>query len=105
MTPDGPTLGEVMRGVDDLKRQLGEVSKLIASERAESARIYVRSDVFAAERSADAIQLQGLEQEVHSLSKRIDESDARKRTDRALILSGLIFPIVVALVVAAVLAR
>lgn len=100
MTPDAPTLGELMRVVVDIRQQLTDMRQ----QAAEREKLFVRADVFEARQASDAIQLNGLEKEVHSVSKRLDAAEERARSTRWLVWSSLIAPLLVGLVLAAVLA-
>jgi hypothetical protein len=106
-TSDGPSLGEVVRRLEDIVARLDEMQRTSAEREARNEKIYVRADVFAAREATDAVQLRGIEGEIHSLSKRFDATETRistmeerRRQDRALVLSGLAFPLIVALLTA-----
>lgn len=49
-----PTLGEVLRRLDDVVKQLGDISREIKEDRAVAAGTYVRQDVYMAERAAQS---------------------------------------------------
>ncbi len=104
---NGPTLGEVVRRLEDIVVRLDEIQRGTAEREARFEKTYVRVDVFEAVQATDAVQLRGIEGEIHSLSKRFDATDARistveerRRQDRALVLSGLAFPLIIALLTA-----
>jgi hypothetical protein len=106
-TGDGPSLGEVVRRLEDIVARLDEMQRGTADLQARFEKTYVRSDVFQAVQATDAVQVRGLEGELHSLSKRFDATDARintieerRRQDRALVLSSLAFPLIIAVVTA-----
>jgi hypothetical protein len=106
-TSNGPSLGEVVRRLEDVVARLDEMQRGTADLQARFEKIYVRSDVFQQVQATDAVQVRGLEGEIHSLAKRFDATDARistieerRRQDRALVLSGLAFPLLVALITA-----
>jgi hypothetical protein len=106
-TGDGPSLGEVVRRLEDIVARLDEMQRGTAEREARFEKTYVRSDVFQAVQATDAVQVRGLEGEIHSLSKRFDATDARintieerRRQDRALVLSSLAFPLIIAVVTA-----
>jgi predicted RNA-binding protein len=106
-TGDGPSLGEVVRRLEDIVARLDEMQRATAEREARFETIYVRADVFRAVQATDAVQMSGLEAEIHSLVKRFDATDTRigtveerRRQDRALVLSGLAFPLVIALLTA-----
>ena len=47
-----PTLGEVLRRLDDVSRQMTELAREMKADRAEAAATYVRQDVYVAQRQA-----------------------------------------------------
>ena len=130
-TPGGDiTLGEVMRRMDELGRRVAEAVHRI-EETAKSAqerevrfelRFLPRAE-YELSQQADAIQLRGLEAEVHKVSKqqeacetarkddnrmhenRWKEAEARARQNRTLVLSALVFPLLVGLIMAFLLAQ
>jgi chromosome segregation ATPase len=127
-TSDGPSLGEVVRRLEDIVARLDEMQRATAEREARFETIYVRADVFRAVQATDAVQMNGLEAEIHSLAKRFDATDARistieeqrkqerkqdleaigkiedrRRQDRALVLTGLAFPIIILLLSAVLL--
>jgi predicted RNA-binding protein len=109
-TSDGASLGEVVRRIEDIVARLDEMQRGTAEREARFEKTYVRSDVFQAVQTTDAVQIRGIEGELHSLAKRYDATEARistieerRRQDRALVLSGLAFPLIVALLTALVL--
>jgi hypothetical protein len=106
-TSDGLSMGELMRRIEDIVARLDEMQRGTAEREARFEKTYVRADVFQQVQATDAVQVRGLESEIHSLSKRFDATDARistveerRRQDRALVLSGLAFPLIVALLTA-----
>ncbi len=105
MTDDAPTLGEVVRRLYDIVRRLDEMQRANAEREARYEQTYVRLDVFQARETADAIQVRGIEGEVHSLGKRLEQQEERRRTDRALLFTSLIAPLLVAAITAIFLAR
>lgn len=108
MSDDAPTLGEIVRRLDDISRRLDEVSHRLDQREIRMAAEYVRRDVFEAVQTADAIQVRGIEGETHSLGKRLDaeatqlaariiRTEDQRRQDRALLLGSLAFPLLVML--------
>jgi hypothetical protein len=116
VTPDGPTLGEVVRRLDDAVRELREMRREIADDRARfEARFLPRAE-FDLAQAADAIQMRGLEGETHSVAKRlealevkvdgktrevngrVDQIEERYRAYRTLVLSAFVFPLLVMLI-------
>jgi hypothetical protein len=117
----GPTLGEVVRRLDEAIREIRETRRERAESHSRSEATYLRKTEFAAERQTDAVVIRGLENEVHSTSKRIEALDVeltvgfkdvkadlqrieeRRRTDRMWLVGGLAFPIILMLVAAVML--
>lgn len=75
---------------------------------------HVRLDVYSAQQQTDAVQIRAWEAEMHSLGKRLDrlmesttaafrDLDDRRRADRALILTGLVLPLILLLLGAVLL--
>jgi hypothetical protein len=100
VSDDAPTLGEVVRRLDEVSRRLDDVSARLEQRASQMEAAFVRKDVFEAVQQSDAIQMRGLEGETHSLGKRLDTVEDRRRQDRALLLGSLAFPLLVALIVA-----
>lgn len=98
MDDGAPTLGEVVRRLDDVSRRLDEVSSRLEQRAAQMETAFVRKDVFEAVQQSDAIQMRGLEGETHSIGKRLDTIEDRRRADRALLLGSLAFPLLVTLI-------
>ncbi len=101
--PDGPTIGELFRRFDGLANEVREFRRDVAEQQRRFASEYLRRAEYDALQASDVVQLRGLEQEVHNLEKRMEKADERRRTDRALVLSALVAPILVAMFVAAFL--
>jgi hypothetical protein len=104
-TSDGPSLGEVVRRLEDIVARLDEMQRATAERESRFEKTYVRGDVFEAVQTTDAVQLRGIEGEIHSLSKRFDATDLRistmqerRRQDRTVLLLGLAFPLIIALI-------
>lgn len=96
MSPTGPTLDEVVRRLDDVVTRLNRLSSQLEET-------YVRKDVLAAKEAADAVQMQGLEEEQRAIGRRLDRMDEATATNRRLIISSFIAPLVVGVVVVLVL--
>lgn len=97
MSENAPTLGEVVRRMDEVSRRLDEITARVELRESRMEAAYVRKDVFEAVQAADASQMRGLEGEVHSVGKRLDTTEERRRQDRALLLGSLAFPLLVTL--------
>lgn len=103
MTDSAPTLGEVVRRLDDVSRRLDEITARVEAREARMEAAFVRKDVFEAVQVADATQVRGIESEVHTIIKRLDLAEERRRTDRALLFTSLIAPLLLMLIGAVVL--
>lgn len=103
MSDDVPTPGEMVRRLDEVSRRLDEVSRRVEDREQRMEAAFVRKDVFDARRQTDDVESAGIARELNSLSKRMDDTEAHRRTDRNLLLSGLAFPLLVAMLVAVVL--
>jgi hypothetical protein len=120
-TNGGPTLGEVVRRLDEAIREIRETRREMAESHSRSEATYLRKAEFAAAQQTDAVVIRGLENEVHSTSKRLDRLDAdlktgfkdvtadlqrveeRRRVDRMWLIGGLAFPLILMLVGAVLL--
>lgn len=96
MSPTGPTLAEVVRRLDDVVSRLDRLYTQLEET-------YVRKDVLEAKEAADAIHMQGLEEEQRAMARRLSEMDEATATNRRLIISSFVAPVVVAVVLALVL--
>lgn len=103
MSDDAPTLGEIVRRLDDVSRRLDDITLRVEAREVRMELAFVRKDVFEAVQASDAIQMRGLEGEVHSISKRLDTTEDRRRQDRALLLGSLAFPLLVTIIAAVLL--
>jgi cell division protein ZapA (FtsZ GTPase activity inhibitor) len=116
-----PTLGEVARRLDEAIREMRETRREMADSASRSEATYLRKSEFLLSQQTDASVIRGLENEVHSTSKRIDtltttlaavqkdmsdevkRIEERRRTDRMWLVGGLAFPLIIMLVAAVVL--
>jgi hypothetical protein len=59
MTPnsDPPTLGEILRRLEDAIRQISELAKQMREDRVYANQTYVRQDVYNANRTADELRV------------------------------------------------
>lgn len=110
MSEEAPAPGEVWRLLNKIDKRLDEMAR----QTIEREKLFVRMDVFEAVQQADGIQARGIEGEVHSLSKRMDNvathtevkkledrmtrTEDQRRTDRNLLLASLAFPLLLLLV-------
>jgi hypothetical protein len=117
----GYTLHEVIRRLDDVVRETRETRRELVDSATRSEATYLRKAEFQLAQQTDASIIRGLENEVHSLSKRLettgsmlersvkDQADEikrieeRRRTDRMWLVGGLAFPLIIMLVAAVML--
>lgn len=97
MSEDAPTLPEVVRRLDAAVTELREMRREIGEDRKTFETRYLPRAEFDLSQQADAIQVRGLEGEVHTIKKRLDTTEDRRRQDRALLLGSLAFPLLVTL--------
>ena len=69
---DEPTLGEVIRRLDDITRQLVDLTRELKEDRSSAAATFVRQDVYMAQRHADHATTADLHGDIQTI-----------RTDRA----------------------
>lgn len=86
-----PGNAELMRAVESLRGDIRDLSAKLDTTA-------VRKDVYAADRSADALQMQSIEDSVHIVSKRIDKTEERQTATWRLALAGLIYPLIVGII-------
>jgi hypothetical protein len=103
VTDDLPGAAEMFRLLTRIDKRLDDMERS-AVEREKN---FVRVDVFEARQETDDVQMKAFENEMHSLTKRLDSTtlkiekvEERRRADRALVLSGLAFPLLVGLIMA-----
>lgn len=117
MPDDVPGSAEMFRLLTRIDKRLDDMER----RSAEREKDFVRVDVFEARQATDDVQLKALENEAHSIAKRleavddkvsvktretndrIDKIEDRRRADRALVLGSLAFPLLVAIIVAVLL--
>ncbi|HET7303639.1 MAG TPA: hypothetical protein VFJ12_03685 [Segeticoccus sp.] len=75
--PDEPTLGEVMRRLDETSRQLADLAGQMREDRNHAAATYVRQDVYVAQRQADHAVVADLQTDIASV-----RSEARHTEDK-----------------------
>lgn len=101
-----PTLGEVLRRLDEVSRQLVDLTREIKEDRVTAAATFVRQDVYLAQRQADQAVMADLHGEVATVrdDRRKDQDVQRQRnlTLAALAITSLVS---IALGIANILAR
>lgn len=91
MTP--VTNSEIVRRLDDITARIADLVRQLETG-------YVRRDVAEAESKTTAVLLDGLENEVHGLGKRMDRADENATANRRLAIAGLVYPLIVGVIVA-----
>lgn len=107
--------------VQEMRAMLAEIRQEIAEDRRTLEAKYLPRVEFTLTQATDAVQIRGLEGELHSLAKRVEsvtatvaendraaatrikEVEDRRRADRALLLGGLAFPFIMLLLSAVLL--
>lgn len=97
VSEEAPTLSEVVRRLDDVVREVREMRREMSEERKDFQLRFLPRAEFDLSQQSDAIQVRGLEGEVHNIKKRLDTTEDRRRQDRALLLGSLAFPLLVIL--------
>jgi cell division protein ZapA (FtsZ GTPase activity inhibitor) len=105
VTDDAPTLGEVVRRIDAAVTELREMRREIADDRRRMTAEFLSKETAEEREATTALQIAGLEKEIHSTGKRLDTIESNRRQDRALLLGNLAFPLLVILLGAVLLAR
>lgn len=82
MSPAAPSTAELMRRIDDIVGRLDRITDNLE-------RSYLRSDVYQADRSADALQFKSLEDDQHLLTKRIDGLTEQRDEERDRIIDRM----------------
>lgn len=97
MTP-APSTAELMRRIDEIVTRLDRITESLE-------RSYLRSDVYQADRQADAFQTKSLEDGLHVLTKRVDGWETRADRARSarwsIFASSLLGPVLVVIVLRA----
>ena len=97
--PDEPTLGEVLRRLDEVSRQLIDTSREMKEDRKSAAATYVRQDVYIAQRQADAAVLADTHGDIQSI-KDDRRKDADWKRQQNLFLAGLTITALVSIAIA-----
>lgn len=104
--PDEPTLGEVIRRLDDVSRQLVELTREIKDDRSANAATFVRQDVYVAQRQADGAVVADLHGEIRTLKEsRQKDSDWRRQQNLSLAVVAIGAVVSIALAIVNILAR
>lgn len=86
-----PTLAEVVRRLDDVSRQLVDLTSQLRTE-------YVGRELYASHREADR-------DDVANLATRMEATEKQRAADRRLVVTAFVAPIIVALVLLYVAAQ
>ena len=83
--PDDPTLGEILRRLDELSRQLIDLTREIKEDRTVAATTYVRQDVYLAQRLSDQAVVADLHGDISAVrEERKKDNDWRRQLNLAL---------------------
>lgn len=83
MTPiNEPTLGEVLRRLDEVSRQLIDIVREIKEDRVDAAKTYVRQDVYIAERQASNAVVADLHGDIQSVKGELGREIRGIKDDR-----------------------
>jgi hypothetical protein len=101
MTPsnDEPTMGEVLRRLDEVSRQLLDLAAQMREDRDKAAATFVRQDVYQAQRIADQAVVADLNGDIRAVNK-ARESDAGFRRQVWLTMGALAITTLVTIVIA-----
>ncbi len=116
-----PTLGEVVRRLEEAIREIRETRRELSDSQARSEATFLRKSEFLVTRQTDDVVIRGLDNSVHSATRRLDSLGAevkdgfkeitselqriedRHRTDRMWLIGGLAFPLIIMLIGAVIL--
>lgn len=79
--PDEPTLGEVMRRLEETSRQLADLAAQMRDDRAHAAQTYVRQDVYLAQRQADHAVVADLQGDIKAVDTKVDSTETARRAN------------------------
>jgi hypothetical protein len=96
-----PTLGEILRRLDDVSRQLIDLTREIKDDRAATAATYVRQDVYLAQRLADQSVVADLHGDIRTVKDERKKDNDWKRQQN-LTLAGLTVTVLVSIALAIV---
>ena len=94
MTGTEPTMGEVVRRLEDIAKQIERTSNDIRTDRAEQARTYVRQDVYTSDKRSEGLARDAIARAAKELEDRLDKADAFKRQIVAGVSVGAILLVV-----------
>ena len=108
MTPPNgePTLGEVMRRLDEVAKQLGRMANEMREDRQQNAATFVRQDVYIAQRHADQAVVADLHGDIRTVKdERKQDQASRRQIWLSLGIAALSTVTAIALAVVNLLAR
>lgn len=94
-----PTMGEVLRRLDEVSRQLLDLAGQMRDDRDKAAATFVRQDVYQAQRIADQAVVADLHGDIRSINKS-RESDAGFRRQVWVTIGTLSISMLVTIVIA-----
>lgn len=104
--PDEPTLGEVLRRLDEVSRQLVDITREIKEDRSAAAATYVRQDVYIAQRQADAAVVADIHGDIKSIKDdRRKDNDWKRQQNLSLAALAITVLVSIALAIVNIVAR
>ncbi|HET6915886.1 MAG TPA: hypothetical protein VFH56_07320 [Acidimicrobiales bacterium] len=97
MTLPEPTMGEVMRRLDEVARQMTELAREMKDDRAAAAATFVRQDVYIAQRHADQAVTSDVATDVISLRREMESVEAKRVATLRWAIGTVLIPIGLAL--------
>jgi hypothetical protein len=94
MTGTEPTMGEVVRRLEEVSGQLQRTSEDIRTDRTEQARTYVRQDVYNSDKRSEELARESIAKDTVELEARLDKADAFKRQIMAGVSVGAILLVI-----------
>lgn len=91
-----PTLGEVMRRLDNIVSQLGTIASEMKQDRLDAAKTYVRQDLYLAQRQADQAISADLHSDIQSI-KSDRAKDQQQRRQMNMWVAGLTVTVLLAI--------
>ena len=103
---DDPQPGEIMRRLDEVSRQLADIGRRMDEREKQAAAIYVRQDVYMANRQADQAVAANLSGDLRVLEDKQDRSEIQRRAAaRVNIANGIALAGVVIALIALIVNR
>lgn len=92
-----PTMGEVMRRLDDVSRQMTELAREMKEDRAAASATFVRQDVYIAQRQADQAVAADTASDVRALRLEVETAESKRVAAVRWAIGAVLVPIALAL--------